>query len=123
MGTLEVLCVGTRKDGTKCTAHPIKNSRYCIGHHEKAPEWRSKGGIASSDANRARAMMPEELRPLANELLETMEDLLQGRITPSQGSSFASLVNSLVKVIEIGVLETRISEMERAVNGHNETTK
>ena len=68
-------------------------------------------------------MMPEELRPLANELLETMEDLLQGRITPSQGSSFASLVNSLVKVIEIGVLETRISEMERAVNGHNETTK
>ena len=57
---------------------PLGKSDFCIGHHEKAQEWRVKGGYASSDANRARNMMPSELRPLANELLETMEGTVTG---------------------------------------------
>ena len=115
MRTLVIRCLGIKKDGSPCSARPLGKSDFCIGHHENAQEWRTKGGDASSDANRARNMMPSELRPLAKELLETMEGLLQGRVTPAQGSAFAALTNSLIRVIEVGVLETRLSSIESQI--------
>ena len=120
METLVIRCLGIRKDGSPCSARPLGKSDFCIGHHEKAQEWRKKGGYASSDANRARNMMPQELRPLANQILETMNDLLEGQVTPSQGSAFAALTNSLIRVIEVGVLESRISGIEKLITHESE---
>ena len=68
-------------------------------------------------------MMPSELRPLANQLLESMESVLQGQITPQQGSALAALTNSLIRVIETGILETRLKRIEETVsNEHQQKT-
>ena len=122
--TLGKLCTAVKRDGSSCKAKPLDDTGLCLGHHPQSQDWRSKGGRNSSDKERSRNLMPEELRPLASQLLDSMNDLLEGQITPSQGQALASLTNSLVKVIEAGVWEIRLRRLEeRIVNVPSKTNK
>ena len=58
-------CKSLKKDGTPCRGNGLDQlDGYCIAHApaDKAWEWRSHGGKASSAAARADKRIPERLR-------------------------------------------------------------
>ena len=58
-------CKSLKKDGTPCRGNGLDQlDGYCIAHApaDKAWQWRSRGGKASSAAARADKRIPERLR-------------------------------------------------------------
>ena len=59
-------CNSLKRDGTPCRGNGLEQlDGYCIAHApaDKAWEWRSRGGKASSAAARADKRIPDRLSP------------------------------------------------------------
>ena len=51
-------CVAQRStDGKPCRGRRLDGSDRCFAHHERAAEWRRKGGRGSSNAARAQSRL------------------------------------------------------------------
>jgi hypothetical protein len=104
-------CTALRKDGSACRAFAIRDG-LCIGHQPNGHEARSKGGAATSNAERAAKAFPSLLRQVRGSLLNTMARVAVGEYTPAQGSSIAAIANAIVHVHQAHEYEMRLRQLE-----------
>lgn len=110
------LCVATKKDGTPCRA-PARVGDFCVGHAPGAIEARRKGGAHSSKKHRLDAMLPLRLRPVLSLLESSLVQVYKGQLKPSQAQAIAALASATVRVIEAGVFEERLLQLEERFGG------
>ena len=111
-------CSATCKDGQPCKAWAIKDG-LCVGHQPNSNEGRAKGGTHSSKKYRLDAMLPLRLRPVLGLLETALVQVYKGELKPAQAQAIAALASATVRVIEAGVFEQRLIELEdRFGTGH-----
>jgi hypothetical protein len=105
-------CSAIRSDGQPCQA-PVIRDGLCIGHLKGAQEARSKGGSATSNAERAARALPNTMRQVANVLIGTLGKVARGEYSPAQGQAIASIASALVRVYQVGEYEDHMRTLER----------
>jgi hypothetical protein len=118
-------CRGTRQDGTPCQAppHAIGASGYCWAHDptrgEERHAARVKGGQNKATAARVDRLVPATLRPVVTKLLDALDGVETGTLSPRQGAAMAAIASAIVRVYDVGVLSERVAELE-ALAGQRE---
>lgn len=105
-------CQATTKAGLPCRALAVSGSPYCNMHGPNAKAIQIKGGLHKSNAYRLEDKMSPRLKDVVELLGNAAREVHEGTITPSQGSSLASICTALVKAIEVASLETRVAVLE-----------
>ena len=113
-------CRGSRRDGTPCLAppHAIGADGYCWAHdpakRDERREARAKGGRNRATAERAGKLVPATLRPVVAKLLDALDAVEAGALSPRQGQAMAAIASAIVRVYTAGTLEQRIEALEEA---------
>ena len=84
-------CKSLKKDGTPCRGNGLEQlDGYCIAHApaDKAWQWRSRGGKASSAAARADKRIPDRLSHAIDKLSTGMDQVLEGKLEPPPSPPF-----------------------------------
>ena len=79
-------CKSLKRDGTPCRGNGLEQlDGYCIAHApaDKAWEWRSRGGKASSAAARADKRIPDRLSYAIDKLSTGIDQVLEGELAPA----------------------------------------
>ena len=108
-------CKALKKDGKPCQGQGLPDfDGYCIAHvpADKAREWRSRGGKASSAAARADKRVPERLRGLIEKLSKGMDDVIEGNIEPAALSALCRTAKVMVDVFRIADKEMEMIRSE-----------
>ena len=118
-GDAPARCTRTNTDGRPCNAAPWRDGQ-CRWHHPdlegERQAGRRKGGVARSNANRARRQLPVNvLTPvqLQGVLSTTIARVLGGQVEPGVGNCVANLARALVAAREATTTEERLAELER----------
>lgn len=107
-------CHGVRNAGGRCQGFAGK-SGYCFTHDPATtPEARHEARMNAGPGNRLVKMMPTRLRPVFDELITAMKDVVTGKISPSQATALASLATASVRVLLSGELEERLRAIDAA---------
>jgi hypothetical protein len=112
-------CTAIKKDGTRCTARAVYDG-LCVGHLPNAKENQAKGGKASSTKARADKKLPVRIRQIVILLEKALVEVYQGRLAAKQASAMASLGNAIVKAYESGILEERLTNLEKKFGERND---
>ena len=104
-------CPAIKKNGSRCTARAVAGG-FCIGHRPEAEEARRMGGTASSNANRARKLLPSRLQPVAEAMEIALTEVHTGKITPAQATAMASVASIYLKLHTVVDFEERIKKLE-----------
>ncbi len=111
-------CRGTNKDGTSCRAWALPGREWCPNHAPELAGWRAdrnrRGGEGKSTAARVRKAMPADLRSVGDMLLEAMQAVKDGEMTPAVAHALSSLARAYVDVTEYATFEARIAAVEEA---------
>ncbi len=94
-------CTATRKDGQPCTRR-VWNGETCVFHDPRSREWRRKGGRGKALAVRAGNHLPPTLQPAADLLAQAINEVHDGRLAPAAGQALSALVNTIIRVFEVG---------------------
>jgi hypothetical protein len=105
-------CQATTKAGLSCRAIPSKGSPYCLFHGPNAKAIQIKGGQHKANAHRLENRMSPRLKDVVELLGTAAKEVHSGKISPSQGSSLASIATALIKAVESASLEIRVSLLE-----------
>jgi len=105
-------CQATTKAGLPCKALAVSASPYCNMHGPNAKAIQTLGGKHKSSAYRLEDKMSPRLKDVVELLGTAAKEVHSGKITPSQGSSLASIATALIKAVESASLEMRVSLLE-----------
>jgi len=105
-------CQATTKAGLPCKALAVSGSPYCNMHGPNAKAIQIKGGKHKANAYRLEDKMSPRLKDVVELLGTAAKEVHSGKITPSQGSSLASIATALIKAVESASLEMRVSLLE-----------
>ena len=97
-------CKSLKKDGTPCRGNGLDQlDGYCIAHApaDKAWEWRSRGGKASSAAARADKRIPERLRHAIERVSTGMDQVLEGKLEPAALSAISRAAKVLIELYRL----------------------
>ena len=114
-------CKATTTAGDPCSAQPVRESGWCYWH-DPAREGerranRRKGGEARSNRARLRKHYAGEvltLREVQGLLSKLLKDVTEGRTEPGVASAGASVARAIAAVAQVGDMEERLTELERA---------
>jgi hypothetical protein len=59
-------------------------------------------------------LVPATLRPVVTKLLDALDGVEDGSLSPRQGAAMAALASALVRIYETSVLTERVAELEEA---------
>ncbi len=93
-------CKSLKNDGTPCRGNGLDQlDGYCIAHApaDKAWQWRSRGGKASSAAARADKRIPDRLRRAIEKLSTGMDQVLEGKLAPAAARLLSCTENFLTQ--------------------------
>ena len=109
-------CTAVKADGTPCRAVALPGRLMCWAHDpalkEKAAEARRQGGHNRSRIARARKAVPDAIGSVQGRLLKALEEVHAGTLEPRVAQAMASLAGAVVRLYEVGELETRLAEFE-----------
>jgi hypothetical protein len=110
-------CVAVRSDGGRCESVIVLESGYCFAHDPDREadrrRARASGGSATSNvAKLRRHLEPSHLGPVFSTLVEALDQVHAGSLSPARGSSMASIARALCAVLEVGELEERLTALE-----------
>ncbi len=97
-------CKSLKKDGTPCRGNGLDQlDGYCIAHApaDKAWQWRSRGGKASSAAARADKRIPDRLRDAIDKLSTGMDQVLEGKLEPAALSAISRAAKVLIELYRL----------------------
>lgn len=102
-------CKATTKAGEPCPWNALKNSDYCFSHDPDKKEERQQARVAGGKARCAAISISREeaeneittVRDVIYALSECVQAIRAGKMTWSQGQSVSSLLNTLLKAIEL----------------------
>ena len=119
-------CKGIKKDGAPCRGNGLDQlDGYCLAHGptELTRGWRVRGGENSSTAARADKRLPERYRDVINTLVQGIDDVKEGSMTPAALTAIARAVDSLLDLNRVADAEMELIRAEEneaaaaAVNG------
>ena len=119
-------CKGVKKDGTPCRGNGLEQlDGFCLAHGptELTRGWRVRGGENSSTAARADKRLPERYRDVINTLVQGIDDVKEGSMTPAALTAIARAVDSLLDLNRVADAEMELIRAEEneaaaaAVNG------
>ena len=108
-------CKSLKKDGTPCRGNGLEQlDGYCIAHApaDKAWEWRSRGGKASSAAARADKRIPDRLRHAIDKLSTGMDQVLEGKLEPAALSAISRAAKVLIELYRLADQEMDLIRAE-----------
>ena len=118
---MDAKCTATNKNGSPCSAGPVRPSGYCYWHDPALEDGRradrQRGGAARSNTARARKSITAavlEPRDIEGLLGATLKGVIAGRIEPGIGNAAANIARALIAVREATVLEERLVALEDA---------
>ena len=97
-------CKSLKKDGTPCRGNGLEQlDGYCIAHApaDKAWEWRSRGGKASSAAARADKRIPDRLSHAIDKLSTGIDQVLEGKLEPAALSAISRAAKVLIELYRL----------------------
>ena len=97
-------CKSLKKDGTPCRGNGLDQlDGYCIAHApaDKAWQWRSRGGKASSAAARADKRIPDRLRHAIDKVSRGMDQVLEGKLEPAALSAISRAAKVLIELYRL----------------------
>ena len=97
-------CKSLKKDGTPCRGNGLDQlDGYCIAHApaDKAWEWRSRGGKASSAAARADKRIPDRLRHTIDKVSTGIDQVLEGKLEPAALSAISRAAKVLIELYRL----------------------
>ena len=109
-------CQFTKEDGTRCGGWAITNDDFCFVHSSKVSEdkkrmARIKGG------QRVDPLLPKKSLKTPQDVASQLESVCnlvrQNKITPNKATLIQKLSDGLLKAMELGEIEDRISQLER----------
>jgi len=112
-------CTATKADGTRCTAFAVLNG-LCVGHQPNSAEYRAKGGKNRATKARMDKKLPLQIRHIVVLLEKAMVEVYQGQLQIGRGQAMASLGNAIVKAYESGILEERLTILEKKIGESND---
>ena len=119
-------CKGVKKDGAPCRGNGLEQlDGYCLAHGptELTRGWRVRGGENSSTAARADKRLPERYRDVINIVVQGIDDVKEGIMTPAALTAIARAVDSLLDLNRVADAEMELIRAEEneaaaaAVNG------
>ncbi len=114
-------CTASRRNGEPCRAQALPERLLCWAHdpqmREKADEARRKGGLHKSSTVRAAKHVPPDMKALARQLMESIDEVHRGELMPDQARAMASLAGAVVRVYEVGELRLEVQELRERLEG------
>ena len=119
-------CKGVKKDGTPCRGNGLDQlDGYCLAHGptELTRGWRVRGGENSSTAARADKRLPERYRDVINTVVQGIDDVKEGIMTPAALTAISRAAKALVDLNRVADAEMELIRAEEneaaaaAVNG------
>lgn len=113
-------CEYIMSDGSQCRAFKLKGGQYCF-KHSQAPEERKlmakHGGLSGKVevvgfGKRIEINKPRHIRKA---LVNTLNLLKDGKITPAESNAIAYLCSVIIKNFELIEFEERLKEIEKAI--------
>jgi len=115
-------CQGVRLSGGRCRSF-AGYSGWCGAHDPNGIDERmKKAHPIRGPGNRLVRMMPPRLRPVFEDLVTAMQDVVTGKISPSQASALAALATASVRVLMSGEMEERLRALDAATAASEEST-
>ena len=108
-------CKSLKRDGTPCRGNGLDQlDGYCIAHApaDKAWEWRSRGGKASSAAARADKRIPDRLSHAIDKLSTGMDQVLEGKLEPAALSAISRAAKVLIELYRLADQEMDLIRSE-----------
>ena len=96
-------CKSRKRDGTPCRGNGLDQlDGYCIAPApaDKAWQWRSHGGKASSAAARADKRIPDRLHHAIEKLSTGIDQVLEGKLAPAATTAAAPAATRLPSCAE-----------------------
>ena len=109
-------CQATRRDGQPCRAWASKTTGFCPLHSPESRQIQVRGGQSKSRAHMLETRMNPSIKPVVDLLSQSVREVHEGTITPSQGQAIAALGSSLIKAVESAELAIRMSVVEMRLN-------
>jgi hypothetical protein len=117
------ICRHVRPDGRPCQANAINGSSFCFFHDPAKAEARQGARSAGGRKHRAATLaatvpdLPLKTVGDVSELLAlTINHVRRGELDPRVGNCVGYLAGVLLKALEQGDIETRLSALEVSVN-------
>lgn len=113
-------CGAVKRDGTPCRGQALPSGEFCWAHAPELAEKRkaawSRGGSQTSRGARAARMLPSEMRPVFELLSKALTETHRGTLDPKRAAALASLAGAMCRVLQVGEMETRLAQLEQAIN-------
>lgn len=112
-----VSCTATTRAGMRCRSFPVNGTGLCMLHGPRKTEIQREGGKHKSLQYRLQQQQNPELQGVLALLIKALNEVHEGRLNSSAGSSMAALGAAVLKVREQAVLELRIDTLEKRLKG------
>lgn len=122
---MEKQCQFIKKDGNRCSGFTIDDSLYCLSHDPSMSEARivraKKGGSAESYEKLNLKLEPVSITSSTDVMkivVKIINELRSGTIPPRIATSIGYLLGIALKAFELGEIEERIKNFEKAIYEH-----
>jgi hypothetical protein len=121
-------CRYKKPDGKKCQAHAIAGSEFCFFHDPNRAGDRRVAQQTGGLRNKSASLPPDtpdiEMRSVSDVVAllgVTLNQVRRGQIDPRIANAVGYLSSTLLKALEIGRLEARVSALETATRSQAES--
>jgi hypothetical protein len=120
-------CSTTKRDGTPCKGVAIDGTGLCVAHHPEYADARRRN--ASKGGKRGGRGRPvAELAGLRDENADIRQQLLEGNLRPGVAAVAIQSINTDIRAVSAALkareqaeLETRLEELEQALETRRES--
>lgn len=123
MTTTANKCLAITRKGQQCSAYALADSAYCFFHDPTRLAQRKQARTAGGVARHGRAVQsntkPREIKSVGDVLAllsETVGDVLLLENSLARAQTISRLAMSMLKAFEVSELETRLANIEQALN-------
>ena len=116
-------CCHTKADGSRCRANATTGSDHCFFHDPAKAKERAAARKAGGEKGRAAVLSADSpdvpLQSVADTvslISETINQVRRGEIDPKVSNAIGYLTGILLKALEQGAIEERISALETIVS-------
>ena len=116
---MDAKCSATNKNGSPCSAGPVRDDGFCYWHAPGLAEQRlsdrQRGGAARSNVARARKQLQRDVMTLSDVqgvLCRTLARVVAGETEPGVGTAAATLGRAIAAIATVADLETRLTALE-----------
>jgi len=115
-------CRQIKADGTQCRANATTGSDYCFAHDPTLAEERQAARQAGGRVGKTKVLPPDTPDvPLSSAtdvvglLGQTINQVRRGEVDPKVANTIGYLSSALLRALEVGDLEERLTELETIV--------